>query len=134
MAKTAFGARLSRASPKNRKERRATVKNGPKLFLCCSGAGIAIAADDPQHRSERSSDILFLAWRDEMGQRSLRLADATFGVLRLILEWGRDRGLISLNHATRPKKLYRGDRSDKLWLPHHLGEFRAVAPQNAPGA
>lgn len=60
-------------------------------------------------------------------QRSPRQADAVFGVLRLILEWGRDRGLIGLNHATRPKKLYKADRSDKLWLPAHLDAFRAVA-------
>ena len=69
----------------------------------------------------------FLDWRDEMGQRSPRQADAVFGVLRLILEWGRDRGLIGLNHATRPKKLYRSNRSDKLWLPEHLTAFRSVA-------
>jgi integrase len=69
----------------------------------------------------------FLEWRDEMGKRSPRQADAVFGVLRIMLEWGRDRGLIGVNHATRPKKLYRADRSDKLWLPKHLDAFRAVA-------
>lgn len=69
----------------------------------------------------------FLDWRDELGKRSARQADAVFGVLRIILEWGRDRGLIGLNHATRPNKLYRADRSDKLWLPRHLEVFRAVA-------
>lgn len=69
----------------------------------------------------------FLDWRDEMAKTSLRQADAVFGVLRIILEWGRDRGLISLNHATRPKKLYKADRADKLWLPEHLAAFRAVA-------
>src|SRR5690606_37127658 len=30
--------------------------------------------------------------------------------------------------ATRPKKVYRADRSDKLWLPEHLAAFRANAP------
>ena len=69
----------------------------------------------------------FLDWRDEMGKRSPRQADAVFGVLRLILEWGRDRGLIGRNHATRPKKLYKADRSEKLWLSQHLDAFRAVA-------
>jgi integrase len=69
----------------------------------------------------------FLDWRDEMAKSSLRQADAVFGVLRIILEWGRDRGLVSLNHATRPKKLYKADRADKLWLPPHLAAFRAVA-------
>lgn len=48
-------------------------------------------------------------------------------MLRTILEWGRDRGIIGLNHVTRPKKLYKADRSDKLWLPQHLDAFRAVA-------
>ncbi len=69
----------------------------------------------------------FLEWRDEMGKRSPRQADAVFGVLRIILEWGRNRGLVGLNHATRPRKLYKADRSDKLWLPEHLDAFRAVA-------
>jgi integrase len=79
------------------------------------------AIQDPKIRPR------FLDWRDELGKSSLRQADAVFGILRLILEWGRDRGLIDLNHATRPKKLYKADRSDKLWLPQHLAAFRAVA-------
>lgn len=69
----------------------------------------------------------FLDWRDELAKSSPRQADATFGVLRIILEWARDRGMITLNHATRPKKVYKADRSDKLWLPDHLDAFRAVA-------
>ncbi|PSJ42130.1 tyrosine-type recombinase/integrase [Allosphingosinicella deserti] len=80
------------------------------------------AIEDPKIRPR------FLDWRDEMAKTSLRQADAIFGVLRIILEWGRDRGLISLNHATRPKKLYKADRADKLWLPEHVAAFRAVAP------
>ena len=30
-------------------------------------------------------------------------------------------------HATRPKKVYRADRSDKLWLTEHIEAFCAVA-------
>ena len=71
---------------------------------------------------------LLLDWRDEMAKRSPRQADACFGVLRIILEWARDRGDISRNNATRPKKVYKADRSGKLWLPEHLAAFRAVAP------
>jgi integrase len=63
-----------------------------------------------------------------MRKRSPRQADATFGVLRIILEWGRDRGLLSHNHATRPKKVYKVDRSEKIWLEADLEAFRAVAP------
>lgn len=62
-----------------------------------------------------------------MGQSSRRQADATFGVLSIILEWGRDRGWITANHSTRPKKLYRADRSEKLWRPADLNAFRRVA-------
>lgn len=77
--------------------------------------------DDPKIRRR------LLDWRDRLALSSPRQADATFGVLRIILEWARDRGIISNNHATRPKKVYTADRSDKLWLPEHLDAFRAVA-------
>lgn len=80
------------------------------------------AINDPKIRSK------LLAWRDRMAQSSKRQADAVFGVLRIVLEWGRDRGKLAHNHATRPKKVYRADRSDKLWLAEHIAAFRAVAP------
>lgn len=79
------------------------------------------AIDDPKIRKR------MLDWRDTLAKSSARQADATFGVLRIILEWARDRGMISHNHATRPKKVYKADRSDKIWLPEHLTAFRAVA-------
>lgn len=78
--------------------------------------------DDPKIRRR------FLDWRDRMAKSSPRQADATLGVLRIILEWGRDRGHLAHNHATRPKKVYRADRSEKLWLPTDIEAFRAVAP------
>lgn len=77
--------------------------------------------EDPKIRKR------LLEWRDDMATTSPRQADAIFGVLRIVLEFGRDRGMVSLNHATRPKKVYKADRSDKLWLPEHLDAFRAVA-------
>lgn len=80
------------------------------------------AVNDPKIRRR------LLDWRDTLAESSPRQADATFGVLRIILEWARDRGMISHNHATRPKKVYKADRSDKLWLPDHLDAFRAAAP------
>lgn len=80
------------------------------------------AIEDPKIRSR------LLSWRDEMAVASPRQADAVFGVLRIILEWGRDRGLVAINHATRPKKVYRADRSDKLWLPENISALRAAAP------
>jgi len=68
-----------------------------------------------------------LDWRDRMALSSPRQADATLGVLRIILEWARNRGLIAHNHATRPKKVYKADRSDRVWLAEHIDAFRAVA-------
>ncbi len=70
----------------------------------------------------------FLAWRNEMAKRSPRQADAVFAVLRLILEWGHDNGLLRHNHALRPKKVYHADRSEMLWLPEHIEAIRKVAP------
>lgn len=92
------------------------VKNGPAFSTYPLEA-----VNDPKIRRR------LLDWRDKMGERSPRQADATFGVLRIILEWGRDRGMLAHNHATRPKKLYKNDRSDKLWLPEQIAAFRAVA-------
>lgn len=79
------------------------------------------AIEDPKIRRR------FLDWRDEMARSSPRQADAIFGVLRIILEFGRDRGMIAHNHATRPKKVYKADRSEQLWLRPHIDAFRAVA-------
>ncbi len=70
----------------------------------------------------------FLGWRDKMATSSPRQADAVFGVLRIVLEWSRDRGLLAINHATRPKKVYRADRSEHLWLPPHITALREIAP------
>lgn len=79
--------------------------------------------DDPKIRKH------LLDWRDTIAKTSPRQADARLGVLRIVLEWARDRGMISHNHATRPKKVYKADRSDKLWLPEHIEAFRAVADE-----
>ena len=98
-------------------ERAQLVNKGPLL-----GTYPLEAIDDPKIRRR------LLDWRDKMGASAPRQADATLAVLRVILEWARDRGEISNNHATRPKKLYKADRSEKLWLPEHIDAFRAVAP------
>lgn len=80
------------------------------------------AIEDPKIRSR------FLDWRDTLAKASPRQADSTMAVLRVVLEWARNRGRIGINHAIRPKKVYRADRSDKLWLPPHIERFREAAP------
>lgn len=80
------------------------------------------AIEDPKIRSR------FLDWRDDLAKASPRQADSTIAVLRVVLEWALNRGRISINHAIRPKKVYKADRSDKLWLPPHIEQFRKTAP------
>lgn len=92
------------------------TKNGPEFATYPLDA-----VESPKIRK------LLLDWRDTLAKRSPRQADATLGVLRIILEWARDRGMIAHNHATRPKKVYKADRSTKLWLPEHIEAFRKVA-------
>ncbi|WP_170984623.1 tyrosine-type recombinase/integrase [Rhodoligotrophos defluvii] len=70
----------------------------------------------------------FLAWRDRIAQRSKRTADYALTVLGLILQWGYDRGRIAANHARNGKRLYKADRSDRIWLPEHVASFLKVAP------
>jgi integrase len=79
------------------------------------------AISDPRIRAD------FLAWRDKLAQRSPRTADYAWAVLRRVIEWGVDRGKILENRALRGKRLYRVDRSDKLWLPEHLNALMSVA-------
>lgn len=68
-----------------------------------------------------------LAWRDSLGTSSLRQADAIFAVMRTIIEFGRNRGRLEHNHATRPGKLYHANRSDKLWSDDDVEALRSKA-------
>ncbi|WP_170841808.1 tyrosine-type recombinase/integrase [Sphingomonas gellani] len=103
----------------------------PRTKRDYAGAIAKIEAEYARHPIEVLEDPKirprFLAWRDKMAEASARQADAVFGVLRIVLEWARDRGLLRHNHATRPKKVYRADRSEHLWLPPHIVALRAAA-------
>lgn len=67
------------------------------------------ALADPRARS------LFLEWRDELAQTSLRQADYAYGTLARILSWAHNRRLITENPCARGGKLYHGTRVDKIW-------------------
>lgn len=118
----AFAGKLA---PRTKKDYLAHIAKIERAVLIERGPVLATypieALDDPKIRKR------LLDWRDTMALISPRQADATLGVLRIILEWGRDRGILAHNHATRPKKVYKADRSDKIWLAEHLDAFRAVA-------
>lgn len=120
--KSAAFVKLAPRTKKDYLEHIAKIEKAKLLESAPSFATYPLEAiDDPKIRRR------LLDWRDRLAMTSPRQADATFGVLRIMLEWARDRGLISHNHATRPKKVYSADRSDKIWLEEHLNAFRAVA-------
>jgi len=98
------GPGYARLAPRTKIDYSAAIAKIEKKWGTCP----LEALDDPRIRRR------FLDWRDQMAKSSPRQADAVFAVLRLMLELGRDRGDLAVNHATRPKKVYRSDRSGKL--------------------
>lgn len=44
-----------------------------------------------------------------------------------MISFGIDRGKLTHNHAAKGKRLYKSDRTDKLWQPEHIKAFMAVA-------
>lgn len=79
------------------------------------------AIADPRMRAE------FLDWRDRLAQKSRRQADYAMTVLGVICGWAVNRGLMAVNPAAKPGKLYRADRSEKLWTPEQIAAFLEVA-------
>jgi hypothetical protein len=69
---------------------------------------------------------LFLDWRDGMGT-SPRQADYAFTVLSLLLSWGRGRGITTYRPPGRIKRLYKANRSEKVWSDKQLSDFTMVA-------
>ncbi len=80
------------------------------------------ALADPRARS------LFLEWRDQLAQKSLRQADYAYGILARILSWAHNRALITVNPCAKGGKLYHGTRVDKIWDDEHVAQFLQVAP------
>lgn len=80
------------------------------------------ALEDRRTRGE------FLAWRERLAMRSRRQADYAFSVLALILAWGLDRGLVTVNPCERPGRMYRSERSETIWTEVDVAAFYAKAP------
>ncbi len=69
-----------------------------------------------------------LGWRDRRAESSARQADYALAVLALILAWGFDRGLTPANPLEKPGRLYRADRSERVWSDGDEAAFLRVAP------
>jgi integrase len=80
------------------------------------------ALSDPRSRS------VFLDWRDQLAQTSLRQADYAYGTLARILSWAHGRGLIAKNPCSKAGKLYHGSRADRIWNDEDVERFLTTAP------
>jgi integrase len=105
-------------SPRTRRDYIKQIKRIEKAF----GDFPIKALDDPRSRP------VFLEWRDQLAQTSLRQADYAYGTLARILSWANDRGLIAKNPCARGGKLYHGSRIHKIWDEEDVARFLRTAP------
>jgi len=82
--------------------------------------------DGLEDRAAVRSDML--DWRDRMAKQSPRGADNTLAHLARVLSWGKERGKIPENPLAGFRRIYRADRSEKIWLPEHIAAFQQIAP------
>jgi hypothetical protein len=85
-------------SPRTRRDYIKQIKRIERAF----GDFPIKALDDPRSRS------VFLDWRDQLAQTSLRQADYAYGTLARIFSWAHNRGLIARNPCAKGGKLYHG--------------------------
>jgi integrase len=68
-----------------------------------------------------------LEWRDEIAVSKPREADNRMIVFGRLLSWAKKRHRISANVLEGYERIYRSDRSDKIWLPEHITAMQQVA-------
>ena len=70
-----------------------------------------------------------LEWRQQVARASGdREADNRLSVISAMLTWAVERGELTANHIKGFRRLYRSDRSEKIWLPEHVEAFMRLAP------
>ncbi|MGU3668186.1 tyrosine-type recombinase/integrase [Methylobacterium sp. A49B] len=80
--------------------------------------------------TDRRSRGDFRAWRDGLAKTSKRQADYGWSVLARVLSWALDGGLVPANPCERGGRLYKAERSDKVWSDANEAAFLALAPQH----
>jgi integrase len=68
-----------------------------------------------------------LEWRDEIASSKPREADNRMIIFGRLLSWAKKRHRISANVLEGYERVYRTDRSDKVWLPEHVAVIQQVA-------
>ena len=80
------------------------------------------ALSDPRMRGE------FKAWRDRFANTP-RKADFAWSVLARILSFAKDRGLIAANPCKDGGRLYKADRTERVWQDDDVAKFLSQASQ-----
>ncbi|SOC93516.1 Integrase [Rhizobium sp. AN5] len=83
-----------------------------------------LSLEELQQPSTRGA---FKEWRDSLADTP-RTADFAWMVLVRVLSFAKDRGIISVNIATRGGRLYRSTRRDRIWTGADVAAFEAVSP------
>lgn len=71
----------------------------------------------------------FIKLRDNLSISSLKQADYAITVLSRALGWAVDQYILEHNHAAGIKKLYKSDRTDKVWTDEQIEAFLKEAHQ-----
>ena len=58
-----------------------------------------------------------------------RTADYAWTTLARVLSVAKDRGRLAVNVCERGGRLYKADRSEKIWTADDIRKFKAVAPK-----
>lgn len=83
--------------------------------------------------ASKGARALILDWRDKWAETP-RTADYGIQVLSRLLSWAVDREMLERNPAEGIEGLYRADRSDQIWEPHHIKAALAHAPKHVGAA
>jgi integrase len=76
----------------------------------------------------RGARAALIKWRDRYAATP-KTADELLGALSIVLQWATDRGEILANPLKDFPRLYRVNRADLIWEPHHLA---SLMPHCAP--
>lgn len=68
-----------------------------------------------------------LEWHDEFSEDKPREADNRVTILARVLSWAASDADLAENVLDGFDRAYSSDRSDKIWLPEHVGAFMAAA-------
>jgi integrase len=68
-----------------------------------------------------------LAWHEKMGKRSRSVADNTVVTMARVLSYAKEKAEIDLNVLDTFKRLYKSDRSEKIWSDALVARFLELA-------